>query len=90
MKKELPPLPVILACFFFAKLLVFGSSWPEGFAALVVLLGIHADHIIRHLYPSRVDLYLEVSSIREELYSLRAMAENIEHDVTGLKFGKVK
>jgi len=65
------------------KIALAELSIGEALAMLFILALIQASRIIDYKFPERPDLYSEVADYKKRI-------EELEHDVTALKFGVIK
>lgn len=75
---------------FFVKSLVFGVSTSECLGLFVVLLFIHAERVISHLFPKRVDLHTEFALMSARVGEIQTKLDEQERDLTALKFSNVR
>ena len=71
----------------FIKLIFFGLSLSDCLGALVILITLLALRVILYLYPKRPDLFNEMSLLQEKLNEVITKNEQLERDVTAIKFG---
>ena len=71
----------------FIKLIFFGLSLSDCLGALVILITLLALRVVLYIYPKRPDLFNEISLVQEQLKEFTIKNEQLERDVTALKFG---
>lgn len=68
------------------KFIIIGLSPADCYGALILLLSIQASKVIGYLFPKRPDLFRDINLLHEQIQELIIKNEEIERDVTGLKF----
>lgn len=68
------------------KLVVYQVSLADCLAAMVLLLAISAAKVIDYMYPKRPDLYTQIKSLESQIDQLVIKNEDLERDVTAMKF----
>lgn len=71
----------------FIKLIFFGLSLSDCLGALVILVTLLALKVILYIHPKRPDLFNEISLVQEQLKEITTRNEQLERDVTAIKFG---
>lgn len=77
----------ILLWVLFAKLCYAGLTLTDCLGALIILAFTQVAMIVDYVYPKRPDLYQELSLVQDELKQIKSKSDDLEHDVTSLKFG---
>lgn len=71
----------------FAKLCFAGLTLTDCLGALIILVTIQAVRVIDYLFPKRPNLFNELSLVQDQINIIKSKSEELEHDVTSLKFG---
>ncbi len=69
------------------KLCYTGLTLTDCLGALIILAFTQVARIIDYVYPKRPDLFQELSLVQDELKQIKSKSDDLEHDVTSLKFG---
>lgn len=70
----------------FIKLLALGLSMTDCLGALVLLSAVQAEKVISFHFPKRTNVHKELSLIQSNLVEIKSKSEDLERDVTALKF----
>lgn len=72
------------------KLMTVGFSIADAIGALVILGGLLAKTVIDHKFPKLPDLFKEMVDLQNRQSALEAEKDEIQRDLTALKFGSVR
>ena len=86
---KIKPVHIVIAAFFF-KWIAFGLSYQDCMGALVLFTGLFIHHALEYHYPKRPDVRHALEIVHKQLLEVQQKTDDLEHDVTALKFGSVK
>lgn len=74
----------------FLKLIFSGLSISDCLGALILLITTQAVRIVDYNFPKRPDLFVEMDALKKLNQDLLQKTDELERDVTGLKFGMAR
>lgn len=78
------------AVLIFIHILFIGLSLYDWLGILILFLAVQSDRVTGHLFPKRIDLFSEVSELDERLKYVQLKFDEMESDITALKFGNAR
>lgn len=80
----------VFSLMFFIRMSYQAPTFDECLGVLIVITAMHADRVFSFLFPKRIDVFGEISRIKEKLIEYQNRNDELERDVTALKIGGMK
>jgi len=72
------------------KILFLGLSSPEAICLIGIVFGLCLAHVVSYYFPKQPDLFKEMFELKRVVDSISNRHDQMESELTGIKFGVAK